>query len=239
MKETGVIFNDEMVRAILEDRKTQTRRLMKIQPRGEDFQLLRVLSTTGPKRKEGKFYWALLSEDGLNILESDRRYFDCPYGQVGDRIYVREACYLFGRWTRNGLTKNGRQKWKFLISPCKSVVFEKPKNIAQRSARDGFDGDYGFKYTPGMHMPRWASRITLEITDIRVERLQDISEADANAEGLFSSGWSPSFNDPDNSSFADSVSAKEGFTALWDSIYGPESWAANPWVWAIEYKKVT
>lgn len=87
-------------------------------------------------------------------------------------------------------------------------------------------------------MPRWASRITLEITAVRVERLQDISEADAKAEGCAPGGWTPTYSNPDNSNGDDSWSAADAFADLWESINGAGSWSANPWVWVVEFKVI-
>ncbi|MFK2871884.1 hypothetical protein IR203_24870, partial [Salmonella enterica subsp. enterica serovar Weltevreden] len=80
------------------------------------------------------------------------------------------------------------------------------------------------KWTPSIHMPRWSSRITLEITDVRVERLNSITESDAEAEGVTDTGFG--------------VLLVDGFRYLWKSIYGDDSWQANPWVWVIEFKRV-
>ena len=91
MKEKPILFSAPMVRALLDGSKTQTRRVMKVQPSGEDFQLLRVMSTTGPKKHEGKLHWAKLSDNKLRVVQSDEAHFDCPYGKVGDRLWVRET----------------------------------------------------------------------------------------------------------------------------------------------------
>ncbi|MGL4684192.1 MAG: hypothetical protein ACRCV4_14320, partial [Hafnia alvei] len=92
------------------------------------------------------------------------------------------------------------------------------------------------KWTPSIHMPRWASRITLEITGVRVERLQDISQEDAQSEGMELTGWRPSYSDPDSG--GECATPYDNFAALWESIYGEESWNANPWVWVIEFRRV-
>jgi hypothetical protein len=117
-----------------------------------------------------------------------------------------------------------------------SSKFEKPEFCVYRA--DGqpapafYDADDNLhcRWRPSIYMPRWASRILLEITNVRVERLQDISEEDARAEG----GWrGRGFGNPD---FA--VSPCDEFPTLWASVYGEESWLANPWVWVIEFKRV-
>ncbi|PLK89102.1 hypothetical protein CWN56_22075, partial [Klebsiella pneumoniae] len=92
------------------------------------------------------------------------------------------------------------------------------------------------KWRPSIHMPRWASRILLEITGVRVERLNSISQEDAQAEGLELTGWRPTYSDPDSG--GEVMTPYDNFAQLWESIYGEESWKANPWVWVIEFKRV-
>lgn len=92
------------------------------------------------------------------------------------------------------------------------------------------------RWTPSIHMPRWASRITLEITGVRIERLNSISQEDAQAEGMELTGWRPTYSDPDSG--GEVWTPYDNFAQLWESIYGEESWKANPWVWVIEFKVV-
>lgn len=138
----------------------------------------------------------------------------CPYGQPGDRIWVRETYRVHGKATdvatlvyrasvRNSWTE---QTHRVPVEVCNKPVSE--------------------KWTPSIHMPRWASRILLEITNVRVERLNDISECDARAEGA-----------PTESTL---IGDKHypGFRSLWKSIYGEDSWNANPWVWVIEFERI-
>ena len=136
----------------------------------------------------------------------------CPYGQPGGRLWVREtfACVC-------------TQEMRY-------VEYKADRSLADF---DGYDNPAGGRWRPSIHMPRWASRITLEITDVRVERLQDISEADAVAEGA-----RPTLAPLDTVRLGAAGTAKEGFRQIWESINGPGSWDANPWVWAIEFKKL-
>ncbi len=212
MKESPVIFNGEMVRAILEGRKTQTRRVMKAQPESPGFGL-RYISESLNNRDTGKYFWSQSDACGINKPRS--KPFACPFGQVGDRLWVREAY--------QGPLFNFDQTEVYLEDTSK---FERPEFCEYRA--DGgktpeyYDADDNLRYgwKPSIHMPRWASRITLGITGVRVERLQDISEADAIAEGgtkHFNIDW---------------------FGPLWASIYGVDSWNANPWVWVIEFRRV-
>ncbi|EAM3158190.1 hypothetical protein AIQ76_16300 [Salmonella enterica] len=201
MKELGMIFNAEMVRAILDGRKTQTRRPIKWK---------QTRFTEIAERDDGSLWpWAEDCERGGDI------WFACPYGEIGDRIWVRETFRVHSRATDVATLvyrASVRNSWTEQTHRVPVAVCNKPTTPE--------------KWTPSIHMPRWASRITLEITDVRVERLNDIRECDAKAEGgqtectLIGDKYYP------------------GFRSLWKSIYGEESWAANPWVWVIEFKRV-
>ncbi|CAI2141213.1 ASCH domain-containing protein [Serratia marcescens] len=220
MKERPVIFNSEMVRAILNGRKTQTRRALnwKRQP-----------YTEMAERDDGSLWpWAEDGERGGDI------WFSCPFGEVGDRLWVREAY--------QGPLFNFDQMEAYLEDTSK---FERPEFCEYRA--DGgktpeyYDADDNLRYgwKPSIHMPRWASRITLEITAVRVERLQGISEEDAKAEGVKPAGdMLPDYPDTFLTPKGDFATAKVAFQRLWQSIYGAESWRANPWVWVIEFRRV-
>ncbi|HAO9088473.1 TPA: hypothetical protein IRL80_004104 [Escherichia coli] len=186
VKERGMIFNDEMVRAILGGNKTQTRRIV-----------------------EEKFYGRAVAAELLAK--------HCPYGQPGDRIWVRETYRVHGKATdvatlvyrasvRNSWTE---QTHRVPVEVCNKPVSE--------------------KWTPSIHMPRWASRILLEITDVRVERLHDMSEADAKAEGASPATYKIT---PPEAVY------RVGFGDIWRGIYGQENWLSNPWVWVIEFKRI-
>lgn len=209
MKERPILFSGAMVRAILEGRKTQSRRVMKVQPPADGYELATCISTTGDKRAEGRQHW--LKRDGYRVLDSNQPYFSCPYGHIGDRLWVRETFTIDRVYKDGGIA---------------DVGFE-----YRATARDSYTWpDYHDdltppKWKPAIHMPRIASRITLEITNIRVERLQDISEADCEVE----LGVAPH-------SLANDAHSK--FRDLWQSISGPKSWDANPWVWVISFKQV-
>ncbi|MBH3279176.1 hypothetical protein I5N59_00190 [Serratia marcescens] len=199
MKERPVIFNGEMVRAILDGRKTQTRRVMKVQPESSGFGL-RFITESLNNRDTGKYFWS--QSDAVGINKPRSKPFPCPFGQVGDQMWVRET------WAGAGASAPELQLYRANYPEHVGSEYE---NVPPASE---------IRWTPSIHMPRWASRITLEITAVRVERLQDISEADAIAEGgtkHFNIDW---------------------FGPLWASIYGVDSWNANPWVWVIEFRRV-
>lgn len=149
----------------------------------------------------------------------------CPYGKVGDQLWVRET---FGMKVRT-----------VVGTPHESLCYraDKDNEICAYSASGN---EIPVKWKPSIHMPRWASRINLEITDIRVERLNDISEQDAIAEGI------QKYKGPLRwVRYLDAVTgeanfncARDAFVSLWESINGAGSWSANPWVWVIEFKRV-
>ncbi|AXZ19983.1 hypothetical protein AM476_18425 [Klebsiella pneumoniae] len=212
MKERGMIFNGEMVRAILDGRKTQTRRIIKDCTVGRD-QISKFIQI------EKKFI-GCYPEDVPELIREC-----CPYGVPGDRIWVREAFRVHSRATDVATLvykASERNSWTEQTHRVPVAVCNKPATPE--------------KWTPSLHMPRWASRILLEITDVRVERLNSISQEDAQAEGLELTGWRPTYPDPDSG--GEVMTPYDNFAELWSSIYGDESWQANPWVWVIEFKRV-
>lgn len=232
MCERGIIFNAEMVRAVLEGRKTQTRRAIKHQP-----------FIDGDFWKMDHAGWGR----GLQLAPHGAKaelYLanHCPFGAIGDRLWVRETWMpdapRDGTW--GDVEFYGCKGLPLSMIPKR---FRKPEHCIHRAT---WDGSEMVGWTSSIHMPRWASRITLEITGVRVERLQDISESDAVAEGI-----EPLPLEPDMPQFYHeyfpigiknglrcNMSAASSFSGLWEAIYGKESWQANPWVWVIEFKRV-
>ena len=198
MKETGLMFKAPLVRSILDGTKTQTRRVVKPQP---------VIEPSGIAKWEGPAnrMWCGGADIGNSLLRSF-----CPYGQPGDRIYVRETfCY---QWS-------DERGW---LDEC----------WFRASTPDVEHPDGGEKspWKPAIHMPKALARIWLDITGVRVERLQDISEADCIAEGACGGhGSIPGY--------AYSATPLEHFQHIWESTGG--DWAANPWVWVIDFKRGT
>ena len=224
MKERPILFNAEMVKAIIKGRKTMTRRIVKMHH-----------SKGCP--------WAYNKNDnsGYEWIEADPdfsgwdyrqpcRCINCPYSIPGDRLWVRETYYRYGFWKKNGLTEAGKQKWKFFArSPVVKYYDNPPDFIKPNSYRET-----AWYKRPSIFMPRWASRITLEITRVRVERLQEITEEDAAKEGL--QDWYP---DPKKPNGAPYMTNKRRFQDLWDSINGKKCpWNSNPWVWCISFRRV-
>ncbi|HBZ6190259.1 TPA: morphogenetic protein [Klebsiella variicola] len=213
MKERGMIFNGEMTRAILDGRKTQTRRPVKFPVHDKNL-------------------GCELAGNELAGELSAGNYQNSAFGKPGDRIWVRETwqaihdyCDEKGhvderRYARS-IPKHRGNYWH--------PVYEEAWGNESREDRE-------FPWRPSIHMPRWASRILLEITDVRVERLNAISQEDAQAEGMELTGWRPTYSDPDSG--GEVMTPYDNFAELWSSIYGDESWKANPWVWVISFKRV-
>lgn len=207
MADRPILFSAPMVRALLAGTKTQTRRGVK--PALSEREWVE-------QRDSGGFWRCADGEPTCHTgvwetHEYAQQYpIVCPYGQPGDRLWVREthmdlgACYLYR-------ADAGAELERAIAAPRQP-------------------------WRPAIHMPRFASRITLEVSGVRVERLQDISQDDARAEGA-----------PPSHPSIDAVSREFGYpdfprswyAQLWEQINGPDSWAANPWVWVVEFKRVT
>ncbi len=216
MKERPILFRGDMVRAILEGRKTQTRKMIKGRPFSElnPFNFSHEIGDIGlyvslPCR--------LVDSRGRNKSAAGELVpvtLKCPYGQPGDRLWVRET---FG-----------------IVHPTRATPDGKPYDpwaVYKSDEKHDFEIFDFSGWKPSIHMPRWASRITLEITNVRVERIQEISEWDAQKEGI--EGGSASSLDPDCVR-----SARAVFENNWNKTY-PGSWDRNDWVWVIEFKRVT
>jgi hypothetical protein len=210
VKERPILMSAPMVRAILAGQKTQTRRIVKPQPRSCDHSLWPDAPKSGPWMRDdiGEFYCGTCG-NGVEVAgtKSGVRGLRCPHGQPGDRLWVRETW----AWP-------GEEQFIYRADPWAAELVEKWKT----------DPNYPqVSWKPSIHMPRRASRITLEVTGVRVERLQDISEEDARAEGC--AEWQ---------STSMLCLATDAFKTLWTKINGAESWAANPYVWCVSFRRV-
>ncbi len=204
MKERSLIMQGDMVRATLEGRKTQTRRPIKPQP---------------DKIGERAFVWkksAWTAQPPYCLIDGQAPVDFCPYGQPGNRLWVREAF----------------------------ASLDGEREIIYRA-----DKDDGKLWKPSIHMPRWASRITLEIIRVWVERVQDISHKDLTAEGVEYMPFSGQTNHRNHKRFEHLTpqnhpyplvqqQSLDIFADYWNSIYGPEAWERNDWVWCIEFKRI-
>jgi len=232
MKERPIPFSDAMALAAFNGSKTQTRRIVKPQPDAR-FRHLEI-------HRDG------CVEVGISIDSPNHYQIQCPYGAVGDRLWVRESYYQFGHWepVTNAKTKGGKQKWKF-VADFREIRFENPAGSALRLGRHSKDSEsMAWHKRLARFMPRSACRNVLKITGIRIERLQDITHDDSMREGIMpvcdvsgkEFGWLD-YTEPDSLPF-DYNKPRASFKSLWDTINGPASWHENPWVWVIEFKRV-
>lgn len=235
-KERPILFSAPMVRAILEGRKTVTRRAVKgFQIPTEDTAIpigdRQRWSAIG--QRDPRYGFCVFGSTEAECAKELEEYAPCPYGKPGDRLWVRET------WAADA-----------------QVDAVAPRDLSQGEpihyAADGAARQTGCAMiTPGrgrpsIHMPRWASRILLEVTAVHVERLQNISEAQALAEGIVGVAFRPDDGwpictgymvGPDDGKTGLQTTAAKAFAGLWDSVGG--NWNANPWVWVVEFKRVT
>ena len=212
MKELPILFSTPMVQAILAGNKTQTRRIVKPQPIVCD-------------DARGGHYWPSNAVQSMVHVEKELQDYDgiwrgliddCnPFGGVGDRLWVRETFRLYDS-----------DECPHADFPCGC-----PRNGTPlyKASHDCSDGE---KWKPSIHMPRKAARLFLEITNIRIERLNDITSEDAKAEGFDYS------THPSAIEMGYAIGAKTNFRVTWEQIYGQNEWNKNPWVWVVEFKVI-
>ncbi|AZF05664.1 hypothetical protein [Pseudomonas sp. R5-89-07] len=229
IKERPILFSAPMVRAILEGRKTVTRRLVK------GFQIPAEDSSVAPgerhrwmsiAQRHPRYGFGVFGATEAECAKELEEFAPCPYGRRGERLWVREAWQadaqvdsIAPRELSNGEPIRYPADWDFRQTGCAMI---KPGKIRT-----------------SIHMPRWVSRILLEITEVRVERLQDISEDQAKAEGVRLYTDHAELGEWWHVDGIDTYSAdpRKSFELLWSSVGG--DWAANPWVWVVEFKRVT
>jgi len=212
-----------MIRALLEGRKTQTRRLLRI------------------KGYKGFFQFGVSDTKGYDwtFRRADHVWEDYPHEkllgllpiQVGDRLYVREAHYL---------TDDGTSEYAIFAENSADVTAHREEIEDLQIRHPQSDWSKHLRLRPSIHMPRWASRLTLTVTDVRVQRLQDISEADAVAEGIERLRSGRGFYDPTTSKgnvrlghYCENVT--DAFELLWNSLHGKDAWDSNPWLVAYSF----
>jgi hypothetical protein len=233
-RERPILFSDAMVRAILAGEKTQTRRLVKPQPSDtnwaavpgykHDVRLLECMHV------DGYPVIGLRTEHVLQGRGGGAEWATCPFGAPGDRLWVREC---------------------FADATTRDVVTGAAGRVRAFRA-DGHNAPpVGRRWTPSIHMPRWASRLTLEVAGVRVARVQEISEADVAAEGITAEAVRALASGAAGNALRANAGGESGLRACldaapphllwklaWTLINGAESWDANPWVWVVEFKRV-
>jgi len=218
MKERPILFSDRRVRALLSGQQSQTRRIMKSQ-------------SFGPVQDnhEGCYGIDVMRNhlQGNRVVNLEDLRHHCPYGQPGDKLWVRET-------------------WRGpVVAPEEMVKYQREPLAFKKSQYCRYQADSGLYgqddaqphsgWQAGIHMPRWASRIDLRITRLRVEKIQDISDADILAEGVqFDNHFLNNFFTMQK----DTVSPKEAYLKAWTQQYGSTSWEVNPWVWVIDFERV-
>ncbi|MGE8688579.1 MAG: hypothetical protein ACN6PJ_15655 [Achromobacter sp.] len=220
MKESPIIFNGAMVRAVLAGDKTQTRRVVKIpgiMP-GTSYAI------TSPDEEilrfdDGTFHY--LSTAALSGP------YPCPYGQPGDRLWVRES-------VRAEELSTGLDGVRYLADDAFVPIEDSSASADAWLALHHYRGKRGAT-VPSIHMPRWACRLVLEVARVRVERLQAINHVDALAEGV---GLNPSAADVSMTVPIGESMPRVMFRALWEQINGAGAWDANPWVWVVEFRRI-
>jgi hypothetical protein len=210
-KERGIIMTADSVRGILAGRKTQTRRIIKPQP--DWLQPEECCAVIEPEGWQGTGHSGLWSEGGDPETEVRR----CPFGMPGDRLWVREAWGTNA--THDKIAPRDLPEWA-------QFAYAASVNMA------------GIKVRSPLHMPRRASRLTLELTNVRVERVQDISEDDAKAEGIKITTYAigPHFG-AESGKMTDRT-ASAAYAQVWNALHGPDAWKRNDWVFVLDFKKV-
>ena len=210
MSARPVLFNGAMVRAIIAGAKTQTRRLVKPQPpEGADPRWTWCVSSTN-RDDVGAFHHGVIEPDGNSFTDRGRERqtaYRCPFGAPGDDLWVRET------WAEHEPDDVQGTRTYYRADHADGEVQVRPGMF--------------LRWTPSIHMPRWASRLTLRVTSVRVERLHAITEDDARAEGVLTVDG-----------LLSAMTPRERFACLWREINGGRaSWDANPWVWVVSFKR--
>jgi hypothetical protein len=238
-KERPILFSAPMVRAILAGRKTQTRRVVsRLSKFGEVTQF-------GRSETPGYDYTFRDKRALWNDLNWNELLNCCPYGRTGDRLWVRET------WTPDHAAFYPHFPYVYRAD----AGYEYERNEKGETYSPEQKAWFPYRWRPSIHMPRAASRITLEIKSVGVERLQSISKVDARREGMERVGYSENaIEEPGGPTLVDvqcwrnyedpahpfcSVLPERSFQSLWNVINGPASWNANPWVWVVEFERVT
>jgi len=224
-KDRPILFSTPMVQAILDGRKTQTRRTRGLEEINKNPDSWKKGATTQTCR-----FWDADKEEDPNPIDihygfrfngngNHELYIPCPYGKPGDRLWVRET------WQITYFLHPSDENYGYIYK-------------ASENGKDWQENTEEWKWKPSIHMPKAAARIWLEITDISVERLQDISKEDAIAEGIepVADGYKNYMPKLSSTSQFCWPTAYHSFQSLWESINGAESWDRSPWLWVVKFK---
>ncbi len=230
----AILFQGAMVRALLDRTKKQTRRVCK--PAANLSEVVGIQDPSEP----GQRPLHIPGSGWFGDAEGDVQFF-CPYGKRGDQLWVRETFFAFGRWETRFSPKKKRDEWHFVDMTLEcgrqyQYAADQPTQL-HFGGRGNSGATPMWWKRPAIFMPRAACRITLEITDVRVERLQNIRKADAISEGI-ERDVQPGDPAPlwrNYKTGNTTISPVYSYETLWESINGAESWAANPFVWIVEF----
>lgn len=233
-RERGILFGAPMVRAILEGRKSVTRRLVKPQPPSPEA----VYARTGIGFHLFTDFHAepdtFRVSGPVGVVRDlvGQGEWRCPYGQPGDRLLVKESAWMWCERRPNGTTKTGRSKWLYV--PMRAVPVHYCADHPELNVVSPETGnEWGWRKKLGRFLPAWASRITLPLTGVRVERVQDASEADILAEGVTVDRVSEWCGVP----WSDMPDLHAAWRVLWTHINGAESWERNDWAWVLSWDR--
>lgn len=216
-----ILFSTEMVQAIIEGKKTQTRRIVKPNPEGPAaiYPGISFCKAHVNEYAQLRYTWEYKSPSGEVYGDGSGYCNHCPYGMIGDILWVRETFVKACQWNGDGEMLSLKYYYRADNNWSNMDWYDEKSDSTTSSP----------KWKPSLFMPKVVCRLFLKITDIRVERLQDISEQDAISEGAI-----PMHLDDFGNTFK---TYKRGFQSLWESINGADSWQSNPFVWVISFTK--
>ncbi|WP_333896673.1 hypothetical protein [Mixta calida] len=220
MKERPILFSEQRVRALLAGQQTQTRRIMKSQPFGP-----------GQDNHEGCYVVDVTSNylHGKKMMSMANLSYQCPYGQPGDRLWVRET------WRGPIVPTAELEAYERAPANFRQAKYCQYRADSRELGQQHDEESETFGWQTGIHMPRWASRIDLLITGVRAERIQEISDDDVMAEGVQTDSH---FLNHFFTMNHELIAPKEAYRKAWEKQYGGTSWEVNPWVWVIEFRRV-
>ena len=226
VKERPILMCGAMVRQTMAGKKTQTRRIFRL-PAWADFD---------DHDAEGEYLPEVCHKKSGCLVE-----VPCPYGVPGDLLYVKEAAWMWCERQPNGKTKTGRQKWLYVPLRCAPIFYCADGHKPSTSITSPYTGNrWLWRWKASRFLPRWACRTVLKVTDVRIERLQDITETEAMDEGAHTLTIIPAGPKSETGEPPLGASPRERFRLLWDELNKPRGygWDANPFVWVVSFKRL-